>query len=129
MLVGERIRNTREDMDMLQQELADAVKINVSVLSRIEKGARQIRDDELVKIADKLHVTTDYLLGRTDDARPLETSLAPPAAPPSTPALTLQEQDLLRKYRVLTPASRDAVNAVIDTYYSRDKPKTEDAAT
>lgn len=128
MLVGERIRNTREDMDMLQQELADAVKINVSVLSRIEKGARQIRDDELVKIADKLHVTTDYLLGRTDDARPLETSLAPPAAPPSTPALTPQEQDLLRKYRVLTPNSRDAVNAVIDTYYGRDKPKTEDGA-
>lgn len=122
MLVGERIRNTREDMDMLQQELADAVKINVSVLSRIEKGARQIRDDELVKIADKLHVTTDYLLGRTDDARPLETSLAPPATPPSTPALTPQEQDLLRKYRALTPASRDAVSAVIDTYYSRDKP-------
>lgn len=129
MLVGERIRNTREDMDMLQQELADAVKINVSVLSRIEKGARQIRDDELVKIADKLHVTTDYLLGRTDDARPLETSLAPPATPPSTPALTPQEQDLLRKYRALTPASRDAVSAVIDTYYSRDKPKTEDGAT
>lgn len=128
MLVGERIRNTREDMDMLQQELADAVKINVSVLSRIEKGARQIRDDELVKIADKLHVTTDYLLGRTDDARPLETSLAPPATPPSTPALTPQEQDLLRKYRALTPNSRDAVDAVIDTYYSRDKPQTEDGA-
>lgn len=129
MLVGERIRNTREDMDMLQQELADAVKINVSVLSRIEKGARQIRDDELVKIADKLHVTTDYLLGRTDDARPLKDLLVPPAAPASTPALTPQEQDLLRKYRTLTPASRDAVNAVVDTYYSRDKPKTEDAAT
>ena len=129
MLVGERIRNTREDMDMLQQELADAVKINVSVLSRIEKGARQIRDDELVKIADKLHVTTDYLLGRTDDARPLKDLLVPPAAPTSAPAITPQEQDLLRKYRVLTPASRDAVNAVIDTYYSRDKPKTEDAAT
>lgn len=129
MLVGERIRNTREDMDMLQQELADAVKINVSVLSRIEKGARQIRDDELVKIADKLHVTTDYLLGRTDDARPLETSLAPPAAPPSTPALTPQDQELLRKYRVLTPNSRAAVDAVLDTCYNNDKPKTEDAAT
>lgn len=131
MLVGERIRNTREDMDMLQQELADAVEINVSVLSRIEKGARQIRDDELVKIADKLHVTTDYLLGRTDDARPLKDLLVPPApaAPASTPPLTPQEQDLLRKYRTLMPASRDAVNAVVDTYYSRDKPKTEDAAT
>ena len=63
MVTGDRIRNTREDMDILQQELADAVGINVSVLSRIEKGTRQIRDDELVKIANKLNVSTDYLLG------------------------------------------------------------------
>lgn len=67
MIIGERIRNIREDEDILQQELADAVGINVSVLSRIEKGTRQLRDDELIKIADKLNVTTDYLLGRTDE--------------------------------------------------------------
>lgn len=77
MSTGERIRNTREDMDILQQELADAVGINVSVLSRIEKGIRQVRDDELVKIANKLHVTTDYLLGRTNS--PNEISLSQPA--------------------------------------------------
>lgn len=62
MSTGERIRNTREDLDILQQELADAVGINVSVLSRIEKGTRAVRADELVKIANKLHVSTDYLL-------------------------------------------------------------------
>lgn len=65
MTTGEKIRNTREDMDILQQELANAIGMNVSVLSRIEKGTRAIRDDELVKIAQKLHVTTDYLLGNT----------------------------------------------------------------
>ena len=67
MIIGERIRNIREDKDILQQELADAVGINVSVLSRIEKGTRQLRDDELIKIADKLNVSVDYLLGRTDE--------------------------------------------------------------
>jgi len=65
MTTGEKIRNTREDMDILQQELANSIGMNVSVLSRIEKGTRAIRDDELVKIAQKLHVTTDYLLGNT----------------------------------------------------------------
>lgn len=65
MTTGEKIRNTREDMDILQQELANAIGMNVSVLSRIEKGTRAIRDDELVKIAQKLQVTTDYLLGNT----------------------------------------------------------------
>lgn len=70
MTTGERIRNTREDMDILQQELADAVEMNVSVLSRIEKGTRPIRDDELKKIAQKLGVTTDYLIGNTPPPTP-----------------------------------------------------------
>lgn len=65
MLTGERIRNIREDKDILQQELADSIGMNVSVLSRIEKGTRQLREDELTKIANKLGVTVDYLLGRT----------------------------------------------------------------
>lgn len=72
MSTGERIRNTREDLDILQQELADAVGINVSVLSRIEKGTRAVRADELVKIANKLHVSTDYLL--ENDTNHLKTS-------------------------------------------------------
>lgn len=93
MSTGERIRNTREDMDILQQELADAVGINVSVLSRIEKGIRQVRDDELVKIANKLHVTTDYLLGRTNS--PNEISL-------SQPALTNRdERDIQKKLQAM----------------------------
>lgn len=129
MLTGERIRNTREDMDILQQELADAIKINVSVLSRIEKGTRQIRDDELVKIADKLHVTTDYLLGRTDDARPLGALFAPPAAPASTPALTPQDRELLHKYHTLTPDHQQDIDHQLDFLYDKDRPKIEDTAT
>ncbi|MBR4695670.1 MAG: helix-turn-helix transcriptional regulator, partial [Selenomonadaceae bacterium] len=39
-------------MDILQQELANTIGINVSVLSRIENGTRPVRDDELIKIAD-----------------------------------------------------------------------------
>jgi transcriptional regulator with XRE-family HTH domain len=67
MITGERIRATREDKDILQQELSIATGINVSVLNRIEKGSRQVRDDEIKKIAQTLEVTTDYLLGISDN--------------------------------------------------------------
>jgi len=122
MSTGERIRNTREDLDILQQELADAVGINVSVLSRIEKGTRAIRDDELAKIAKKLHVSSDYLLELSDTARP-------PIAPPSAPALSAYEQDLLRKYRALTTDHQGAVDNQLDYFYAQDRPKAEDTAT
>lgn len=122
MSTGERIRNTREDLDILQQELADAVGINVSVLSRIEKGTRAIRDDELAKIAKKLHVSSDYLLELSDTARP-------PVAPSSTPPLSAHEQDLLHKYHTLTDEHKGLLNTQLDAMYNLDKPKTEDVAT
>lgn len=122
MSTGERIRNTREDLDILQQELADAVGINVSVLSRIEKGTRAIRDDELAKIANKLHVSSDYLLELSDTAHPLATS-------PSAPVLTSQDQELLHKYHTLTDEHKGLLNTQLDAMYSLDKPKVEDTAT
>lgn len=127
MLTGKRIRSTREDVDMLQQELADAVKINVSVLSRIEKGERPVRDDELVKFADKLHVTADYLLGRTDDSRPLEVILATSATP--TSALTPQDQQLLHKYHELDARGKQAILDTLEREHSYIVPKVKDMAT
>ena len=61
-MIGEKIRCIREDKDIRQQDLADSVGINVSVLSRIEKGTRPVRTDELMAIAKKLQVSADYLL-------------------------------------------------------------------
>lgn len=82
--------------------------------------------DIVKQIASYFCVSTDYLLDKTDN--PSEPA-QPPATPASTPTLTPQEQDLLRKYRVLTPNSRAAVDAVLDTCYNNDRPKIEDTAT
>ena len=63
--MGERIKQTRERKGIMQQNLADAVGLNVSVLSRIENGARKVRSNELIQIANQLNVSTDYLLQGT----------------------------------------------------------------
>ncbi len=47
---------------MQQGELADILGIHRSVLSRIEKGHRPIREDELLRIVRHFHVSTDDLL-------------------------------------------------------------------
>lgn len=57
----------REEKGWSQRELARRVNLNPSVMNRIELSERPIKDQELAKIADVLDVTTDYLLGRTDD--------------------------------------------------------------
>lgn len=64
MDAGKRILHLREQLGWSQKDLAEKVSIDKSVMNRIELGTRSIRDDELVKLADVLEVTTDYILGR-----------------------------------------------------------------
>ena len=63
MSTGQKIKQEREKQNLSQKELATKTNINVSVMNRIENSERAIRDDEILKIAKILNVTTDYLLG------------------------------------------------------------------
>lgn len=61
---GERLKKSRKDKNITQQELADKLNIDRSTLSRYENGKidLSVRDCEI--IADAVGVSTDYLLGR-----------------------------------------------------------------
>lgn len=126
-MIQDTIKDERNKRSLSQLALSKLIGVSQQTIGSWETGRTSPDLLMLVNLADFFDVTTDYLLGRTKNRKPWEPA-QPPAAPASTPPLSPQEQDLLRKYRVLTPNSRDAVNAVIDTYYSRDKPKTEDGA-
>jgi transcriptional regulator with XRE-family HTH domain len=55
---------------MKQAELAKDLKIAQSTLSYWERGDFEPDNTSLVNLAEYFNVTTDYLLGRTDDPRP-----------------------------------------------------------
>ncbi|WP_274852951.1 helix-turn-helix domain-containing protein [Pediococcus pentosaceus] len=65
--IGRRIAELRESKNISQTELASRININRSVLNRIELGTRPARDLELKGIANVLDVSTDYLVGITDN--------------------------------------------------------------
>lgn len=60
-----RIRDMREDADKTQQQIADMLNMQRSVYRRYELGEREIPVWALVRLADYYHVSTDYLLGRS----------------------------------------------------------------
>ena len=66
MSIGKRIISLRENKGWNQKELANRVGLNASVMNRIELEERPVKDNELIKLANTLDCTTDYLLGRTD---------------------------------------------------------------
>jgi transcriptional regulator with XRE-family HTH domain len=63
----ERIKQLREERGYTQKDIANAVKLNISVYQKIELGSRPIREIELASIADFFNISTDFLLGRTSD--------------------------------------------------------------
>ena len=68
--LGTRIRRRRMELGLNQTEFAKQVRIPVPRLSSIEHGHQSIYIERLVELADALQVTTDYLLGRTEDPTP-----------------------------------------------------------
>ena len=65
-----RLRDLREDHDKTQQFIAELLNMHRSVYRRYESGTRETPAWVVVKLADYYRVSTDYLLGRTDDPTP-----------------------------------------------------------
>jgi len=64
--IGPKVVALRSKLGMSQKDLADAAGIPQATVSRIERGAiEQPRAEVLRKLAEALHVTLDYLAGRT----------------------------------------------------------------
>ena len=67
-----RMKDLREDHDKTQQAIAELLNMHRSVYRRYESGERETPVWVIVKLADYYQVSTDYLLGRTDDPTPPE---------------------------------------------------------
>lgn len=64
---GTRLHSLRKDQyDMTQEELAEALNISVEHLGKMERGKRKPSIDLIVAIACYFHVSTDYLLTGKD---------------------------------------------------------------
>lgn len=70
----ERLRTARESRELSQGELAQRSGLQASAVSHFETGTRKPSFDNLKRLADALRVTTDYLLGRSDDMEGSATS-------------------------------------------------------
>lgn len=65
-----RIRDLREDNDLLQKDIAELLNCSQVCYSHYENGKRDIPTDVLIKLAAYYHTSTDYLLGLTDEKTP-----------------------------------------------------------
>lgn len=66
----ERLSELRKSKKMTQKELADFLNVNVRTVQYYESGNKKPGFDVLVLLSDTFGVSTDYLLGTTDDPIP-----------------------------------------------------------
>lgn len=62
MNIGEKIRNTREDMDLSQYDMAKLIPMNQSNYSKIERGVQEPSMAQLRRICQILKLDPRYLL-------------------------------------------------------------------
>lgn len=66
MTIGEKIRNAREDMDLLQSDMAKLIPMNQSNYSKIERDVQEPGMEQLRRICQILKLDPRYLLSLED---------------------------------------------------------------
>lgn len=67
IIFGERLRELRLKAGLQQKELGEQVGFSNNAIGMMERGHRGTTIEKLVLLAEFFHVSTDYLLGITDD--------------------------------------------------------------
>lgn len=70
-----RLKELREDNDLLQKDVANAIGITERNYSYIETGKTTLTDDILIRLAEFYNTSIDYLLYLTDEYKPYKKSL------------------------------------------------------
>lgn len=71
--IGQRIKRLRKETGETQAELGMAINISQNSISKIESGEVALTLDNLIRIAEHYHVSTDYICIGINNATLLET--------------------------------------------------------
>jgi transcriptional regulator with XRE-family HTH domain len=113
----ERLRSLRESKDLTQSALGEILNVSKQTISNYENGVSSPDQDSLSRLADYFNVSTDYLLGRTDDPRTLRDRLAEAAQ--DDPELRefweafLSKRDLRLAFRTLKDLTPQALRQAL----------------
>jgi Predicted transcriptional regulators len=101
-MFGDKLKEARKAMKLNQVELGNRLGVGNTTISNWEKGIAKPDIDTLEKICSTLTVSPNYFFKKLDSL-----------------AMTLKEQDLLKKYRELSSTGREMVDMVLDKEYER----------
>lgn len=75
MNYNKRLKDLREDNDLLQEDIAKVLNTTKQSYSNYERGYRKLNIEDLIKLSQFYKVSTDYILGLTDNPEPNKTTV------------------------------------------------------
>ena len=100
MSFGQRLRERRKELGISQGELAKALGVSVSAVSNYESGQNAMREEVLLRLFQALDVEPNYLYQDAFSGKSFTCSA--------------EEQALVRTYRGLRSAGRQAIRSLAD---------------
>ena len=64
---SERLKELRQEKNIGQEELANALDVSKGIISLWENGLREPKMNSLIALAQYFEVSVDYLVGLKDD--------------------------------------------------------------
>jgi len=111
----ERVSALIAAQGITRNKLLTDLKLDKSSFLNWERRGTVPSGDVIARIADYFHVSTDYLLGRTDQKEEKP-------APGDRVSLSAEQAELLGKFARLAPAGQREVLAFIDFKLSQQPP-------
>ena len=70
-----RMRNLREDRDLSQAQVGKLLNKSQQGYNHIETGRAELKIEDLAILCKYYNVSSDYMIGLTDDPKPIRTKL------------------------------------------------------
>lgn len=114
-VIGKRLRDSRLNAKLTLDEAGKLVGLSGSVVRRYEIGTiKSVSIDIIEKFSSAYDVSEASLMG-WDSSIKSNDSLT----------LTLQEENMVKKYRCLTPEGKETVDTILDLQYKAVAPKVK----
>lgn len=110
----ERLKELRIEKNASQKELAQIIGTTNSSICDWERGRTQPGLAEIIKLCEFFQISTDYLLGRTD-----ELGAVIPLS--SSPSLSDDEEKLVAGFRKLSKSTQTMILRVLDNAVQAEK--------
>lgn len=120
-----RLNELREERNLTQDDIAKAINTSRTNIGRWEKGLNEPASSYIIKLADFFEVSTDYLLGRSDDLGVISIS----SQKEKTAELSPDELHLLEVFRGLNTKNRMHVTSYAEIRLEEQDDNTHNRKT